>query len=165
MLSLLFDLAYVYHERSWTHNSKCQQILSWGSRVLIQQRHSSLNSSFSFTFSCYYQMHKRCVEDLVQIVNQEIDGSCASVHPWRFARSDGTKPKATWSDLTADPAWSRRLDQTISWCFLEEWCALSYSLQFSQSYQIPLPGSQISAQMPEHLQSAAYFLSWFRACC
>lgn len=166
MLSLLVDLAYVCHERSWIHNSECQQILPWDSRVLSQQRHPSLNSSFSFTFSCYYQMHKRCVEDLVQVIKQEVDGSCAVSILGDFQDQMGQSPKQPGLTSQLTPLWVggwTRQSPEVFWKSNVH-CLTAYS-SVRATWQIPLPGSQISALMPEYLQSSAYFLSWLEACC
>jgi len=38
-----------------------------------------------------------------------------SLHPWRFSRPDRIRCWVTWSDLIADPALNRKLDQVTSW--------------------------------------------------
>lgn len=40
-------------------------------------------------------------------------GRMCHLHPWRFTRADRMKLWATWSGLTADPAFSRRSDLSL----------------------------------------------------
>lgn len=109
------------------------------------------------------------------------------LHPWRFPRPGRKEPWATWCDLTVDPALSSRLDQIDLLRSLSTWIKWSYHpfyflfflrgggnkniLHYLRAYnsvraiwQFLLPGSQITALMPEHLQSPACFPSWQQSC-